>query len=149
MASQAQLESQIASLEAQIAEAEASFAALREAGDDPAGEAELESYIAQLEDQLFATQDELQNLTTLTDEQLAALGDAQAGPGEASYFSPPPDDTIYYENDGTASYANSNNTTLDDGSDPYVSNGVSTIRSKCVFRDSRYTVRYVRIRSVI
>lgn len=127
MASQAQLESQIASLEAQIAEAEASFAALREAGDDPAGEAELESYIAQLEDQLFATQDELQNLTTLTDEQLAALGDAQAGPGEASYFSPPPDDTIYYENDGTASYANSNNTTLDDGSDPYVSNGVSTI----------------------
>lgn len=127
MASQAQLESQIASLEAQIAEAEASFAALREAGDDPAGEAELESYIAQLEDQLFATQDELQNLTTLTDEQLAALGDAQAGPGEASYFSPPPDDTIYYENDGTASYANPNNTTLDDGSDPYVSNGVSTI----------------------
>jgi hypothetical protein len=36
---------------------------------------------------------------------LAALGDAQAGPGEASYFSPQPDDTIYYENNGASSTA--------------------------------------------
>jgi hypothetical protein len=40
---------------------------------------------------------------TPDEEQLAALGNAGAGPGEISYESPPVDDTVYYENNGAAS----------------------------------------------
>lgn len=67
MASQAQLEEQIAALEAEIASAQANLAALREAGDDPAGEAELESYINDLENQLFDAQSQLQEIGTVPD----------------------------------------------------------------------------------
>lgn len=103
MASQAQLESQIAAVQAEIATTEADLAALREAGNDPAGVAQLEATLNLLEDQLFSLQDQLQNLATLSDQQLEALGNAQAGPGEISYSAPPTDNTTYFENNGQSS----------------------------------------------
>lgn len=72
MASQAQLEAQIASLEAQIAGAQEQLIDLQQLNDDPMEIADLERYIDELTDALFEVQAELSNLTVDNNSELFA-----------------------------------------------------------------------------
>lgn len=65
MASQADLEAQIAQLNADIAEALNQLSILQLSGDDPAAFDEINSYITSLEQQLSDAEQELANLTTV------------------------------------------------------------------------------------